>query len=315
MSYQQLTQKQRYQISFLIAEGYSQNKIAIKLDVNRSTIHREIKRNSVNQVYNPDVAISLTRQRRVDAYKYRIPKETIWFVEMALLWDWSPEQISNIAKSLNLKVSHEWIYRYVLKDKIEGGTLYQHLRQGHKKYRKGKQSVRGKIRNCVSIDERPSYINDKSRLGDWEADLVLGQQGTGAIVTLAERKSRLYLIKKVPNKGGDTVKTAIIDTLKPYKEYVKSITFDNGLEFSEHLEIAKELDAKTYFAHPYSSWERGLNENFNGLLRQYVPKGTNLKQVEDEYLQLVQERINKRPRKCLGYKQPLFVFNILKNAA
>ena len=137
MSYQQLTQKQRDQISFLIAEGYSQNKIAIKLEVNRLTIHREIKRNSVNQVYNPDVAISLTRQRRVDAYKYRIPKETIWFVEMALLWDWSPEQISNIAKSLNLKVSHEWIYRYVLKDKIEGGTLYQHLRQGHKKYREG----------------------------------------------------------------------------------------------------------------------------------------------------------------------------------
>nr|WP_260115537.1 IS30 family transposase [Vibrio sp. SS-MA-C1-2] len=109
----------------------------------------------------------------------------MWFVKIALLWDWSPEQISYIAKSLTLKVSHEWICRYVLKDKMQGGTLYQYLRQGHKKYRKGKQAIRGKIRHCVFIDECPNYINDKSRLGDWEADLVLGKQGTGAIVTLA----------------------------------------------------------------------------------------------------------------------------------
>jgi len=237
------------------------------------------------------------------------------YVEWALGLEWSPEQISEVGKRINISVSHEWIYQYVAADKASGGQLFRHLRQGHKRYRKGKQTKRSPIPNAVSIDERPSIVDTRERLGDWEADTVLGKQGTGVLVTLAERKSRLYLVQRVDSKHADVVRKAIIDMLKPYKDKVHTITFDNGGEFAEHEKIAESLEAKMYFAHPYSSWERGLNENFNGLLRQYIPKGTDLRRVSDERVKQVQSRLNLRPRKCLGFKQPVEVFEKLSRAA
>ena len=158
-------------------------------------------------------------------------------------------------------------------------------------------------------------MDTRERLGDWEADTVLGKQGTGALVTRAERKSRLYLVKRVSSKKAEVVKEAILEMLAPYKEYVHSITFDTGGEFAEHNALAERLNAKTYFAHPYSSWERGLNENFNGLLRQYIRKGTDLRSVSDDYVAWVEKKLNLRPRKCLGFRQPEVVFNTLRQAA
>jgi IS30 family transposase len=315
MSYQQLTEGKRYQISLLISQGFSAADIARCINVHRSTVGREIKRNSSGQCYQPDVAEILTQKRRQQSTKYRVPPDIVVYVEWALSLDWSPEQISAVGKRIGYRVSHEWIYRHVAADKASGGQLFWHLRQGHKRYRRGKHGKRLPIPNPVSIDERPAIVNTRERVGDWEADTVLGKQGTGVLVTLAERRSRLYLIQRVDSKHSNVVTQAIIDMLTPYKDNVHTITFDNGGEFAEHEKIAKSLDAKMYFAHPYSSWERGLNENFNGLLRQYIPKGTDLRGISDERVKQVQTRINLRPRKCLGFKQPQKVFEELCQAA
>ncbi len=234
---------------------------------------------------------------------------TIRYVELALSWQLWPEQISGAGQLMGMPVSHEWIYRYIAADKMQGGQLYKALRQGHKRYRKGTTGKKG----CVipeprSIEERPAIVETRERLGDWEVDTVLGKQGTGALVTLAERRSRLYLVRKVAAKRAADVRDAVIDMLKPYAGHVHTITADNGSEFVDHQTIAKALKTKVYFAHPYSSWERGLNENFNGLLRQYIPKGSDLRQFSDEAVRRVEKRLNLRPRKCLGFRQPEVVF-------
>jgi IS30 family transposase len=227
---------------------------------------------------------------------------------LALSWLWSPEQISGIGSRIGMPVSHEWIYRHVAADKARGGKLYKALRQGHKRYRRGKNSKRAVIPEPRSIDERPAIVDTRERFGDWEVDTVLGKPGTGALVTLAERKSRLYLVRKVGTKRAAEVRDAIIDMLKPYATHVHTITADNGSEFVEHRDIAKALDAAVYFAHPYSSWERGLNENFNGLLRQYIPKGTDLRTITEEHVRQAEKQLNLRPRKCLEFRQPEIVF-------
>jgi len=315
MKYKQLTKGQRYQISILKEDGLSQAKIAQRLKVHPSTIGRELKRNNSHDGYQPELAQQIAFTRRKSAAKYKIPNDTIIFVEIFLRMDWSPEQISAVGKRIDIHVSHEWIYNYVAQNKQDGGDLYKHLRQGHKRYRRGKNGRRSTIPNAVSIELRPEIVETRERFGDWEADTVLGKQGTGCLVTLAERKSRNYLVCKVPSKEADVVAEAIISMLKPYKDHVHTITFDNGGEFAAHEKIAKALDAEMYFAHPYSSWERGLNENFNGLLRQYIPKGTDLREVTLEDVAYAERKLNLRPRKCLGFRQPKVVFEELLMAA
>ena len=189
------------------------------------------------------------------------------------------------------------------------------MRQGHKRYRRGRKEKAQAIKNAVSIDDRPSIVDSKERLGDWEIDTVLGKHGTGAMVTILERKTRFYVVKKVPSKSADDVTKAIIELLMPYKEHVHTITADNGREFAGHETIAKALEADVYFAHPYSSWERGANENANGLLRQYVKKGTDLTTVTDSDIEFAVSRINYRPKKCLDFKQPAIVFKEMVLAA
>ena len=186
MNYQQLTEGQRYQIALLYEDNFTLTEIGRRLGVNKSTISREVRRNSAPEGYSPDNAQHLSEQRRITAAKRSVSQSAIDFVEFALEWKWSPEQISAVAKVIGLSVSHEWIYQYVLADKASGGKLYTHLRQGKRRYRKGYGQKRGRIPDAVSIELRPAIVDERSRLGDWEADLVLGKQGTGAIVTLAE---------------------------------------------------------------------------------------------------------------------------------
>ncbi|SIQ40209.1 Transposase and inactivated derivatives, IS30 family [Aeromonas sp. RU39B] len=252
---------------------------------------------------------NLPLTRRLPSQKRSVSSYTIDFVRMALAADWSPEQRSGVGYMIDCPVSHEWIYRYVARDKANGGTLYRHLRQEHKRHRKGKNSKRSVIPNPVSIDERPAVVNERSRVGDWEVDTMLGKQGSGAIASLLECKSRLYLVQYVPSKTASAVADTIISMLKPYKAHVHTITADNGSEFVEHERVAAELEAQVYFAHPYSALERGQNENSNGLQRQYVPKGSDLSVVTAEVLSAVEKRLNFRPRKCLGFKQSQLVFD------
>ena len=315
MSYQQLTEGQQYQLSALLAQGVSVCATARAIGVHRSTLYRELRRNAGQHDYQPDQAHQQANHRRASAAKYRIPADVIQFVELTLAWLWSPEQISAVGKQIGLMVSHEWIYRHVAADKALGGQLYRYLRQGHKRYRKGMNSALSPIKDARSIDERPAIVDSRERLGDWEADTVLGKQGTGVLVTLAERKSRFYLVKRVASKQATVVRDAIIEMLTPYIDQVHTITFDNGGEFAEHKAIEEALGAKAYFAHPYSSWERGLNENSNGLLRQFIPKGTDLREVTDEEIRRAEQWLNLRPRKYLGFRQPGKVFEEYRQAA
>ncbi|XYX40205.1 IS30 family transposase [Candidatus Erwinia dacicola] len=315
MKYQQLTEGLRYQIALLCEDKVSQAEIGRRLGVCKSTDSWELRRNRSVDGYQSAVAQKLSTSRRKAAGKRRIHEDTVFFVEAALNWLWSPEQISAVGDIIGRPVSHEWIYQHVSGDKVQGEKLYKLLRQGKRRYRKGYGKKRSPIPDAVSIEQRPAVVDERSRVGDWEADLILGKQGTGAIVTLVGCKNRIYLTKKVFSKDSTEVAAAIISLLSGYKDVCHTITFDNGREFTRHKEVADTLEAETYFAHPYASWQRGLNENTNGLLRQFIPKGTDLTAVTDDELRKYQGALNNRPRKCLGFRQPSVVFVELKQAA
>lgn len=309
MSYRQLTEGQRYQISALLSEEFSQREIARKLNIAPSTIHRELRRNNNSGgSYDPQKAQERTLKRRCKPKPKRVCENTRNAVELMLKMDWSPEQISAICTRIGYPVSHEWIYNYVLADFHGGGGLFKHLRQRLRRYKKRFHKQRGRILGRRSIHARPAMIDNQERYGDWEIDTVIGKRGTGAIVTLLERKSRFYLVKKVTSKHADAVANATIEMLQPFKVMVHSITADNGLEFAAHERIADSLDTDVYFADPYASYQRGANENANGLLRQYVPKGTDLRTVTNKLMAKYQQRLNLRPRKTLGFIQPDLIF-------
>jgi IS30 family transposase len=248
-------------------------------------------------------------RREAKAARRISPKAWSW-VKRLLHEDWSPEQISLwLASEMHISISHEWIYQFVLQDKRQGGRLYRHLRcQKQRRKRYGSYSRRGCIANQVSIDDRPEIVDQRLRIGDWEADTIIGKGHSGAIVSLTERKSRLTLIAKVARKSATEVKQAIVRLLKPVTDAVHTLTSDNGREFAYHEQIASELDLDFYFAHPYSSWERGANENANGLIRQYFPKHRDFSDITDKEIKAVMDKLNNRPRKCLGMKTPNQVF-------
>jgi len=231
-------------------------------------------------------------------------------VERLIRQEWSPEQVSDWLKvNCSLQISHEWIYQYILMDKHAGGNLHRHLRcQKKRRKRYGSYDRRGKLKNRVSIDQRPAIVDTRQRLGDWEVDTIIGKGHRQAIVSLTERKSRLALIKKVERKTAQSVADAVVDLLKPLEEDLHTITADNGKEFAGHERIANDLQVDVYFAHPYSSWERGTNENMNGLIRQYFPKKCNFATITETEIEFVMDRLNNRPRKCLGFKSPNQVF-------
>ncbi len=310
MHYKQLTQEQRYQISGLLKAGFNQTQIAMELNCHKSTISREIARNSGLRGYRPKQAQSLAEARKQSKTHQCISKDTWSLVRKLLRQEWSPEQISLWLQSeRNIAISHEWIYQYILQDKKQGGSLYRRLRcQKQRRKRYGTYARRGQIPNQVSIDERPAIVDARCRLGDWELDTVIGKGHRQALVTLVERKSRLTLIAKVKQKTASAVSEAIIQLLKPLAERVHTLTADNGKEFAQHEKIANALGAKFYFAHPFASWERGLNENTNGLIRQYFPKQHDFTTITQKQIERVMDRLNNRPRKKLGIKTPNQVF-------
>jgi len=307
-NYKQLTSEQRYQIYGLKQAGLKQCHIADKIGVDKSTISREFRRNKGQRGWRPKQAQSLRDERKQACINGKQFSSNEWGeVERLLREDLSPEQTADRLELENrLKISHEAIYQHVYADKRVGGDLCQHLRSQkprRKRYASG-QERRGVIKNRVSIDERPEIVDQKTRIGDWEGDTVIGKNHKGGLVTLAERKSRYVLAGHIRSKHADGVTAVITRLLSPHKDICHTITLDNGKEFAEHESIAAELQAAVYFAHPYSSWERGLNENSNGLLRQYFPKGTDLTDVTDEQVQHAVERLNHRPRKVLGGRSP-----------
>lgn len=309
MNYTQLTQEQRYQIYALKKMGHSPTEIANCLGVNKSTISREIGRNSGQRGYRPKQAQEKRNERLRDKGKARILAETWELIEEKLRLDWSPEQISGWLRENGVdRVSHEWIYQYVYADKNADGELFKHLRcQKKRRKRCGNNDHRGVIPGRKSIEERPEVVEQRERMGDWERDLIIGKNHQGAVLTLTERKSRFTLIRKVDGKQADAVAQATIQCLNWVPE-LQTITNDNGKEFAQHRILTTTLSAEVYFAHPYASWERGTNENTNGLIRQYLPKQRNLTTVSSQEELLIMDRLNLRPRKCLAFKTPFEVF-------
>jgi IS30 family transposase len=315
MTYKQLAREQRYQIYALMKAGLSQTAIARIIGVHKSTISREMRRNRGLRGYRPKQAHRFAEHRRAKAAKPRISSETWSLVVFLLRDDWSPEQISGwLAKEYRLRVSHESIYLFILKNKRQGGNLHLHLRcrrQRRKRY--GSTNSRGQLVNRVSIEERPAIVETRSRIGDWELDTIIGKGHKQALVSLTERKSRLTLLSKVKQKSADLVARSVQNLLEPIASRVLTLTSDNGKEFAKHQEISSALQADFYFTHPYSAWERGLNENTNGLVRQYFPKKHDFTTITDNDVRMVMNKLNNRPRKCLGFKTPNEVFFGIKS--
>lgn len=314
--YRQLTDEDRIEIYAMKQAGKKQNQIAAALGFSAGTISRELARNTGLRGYRPKQAHQKALHRRFTARKaVKMTPETIDYIERKLTEEHSPEQIAQRMKIdpqwHGPKVSHERIYQHIWRDKAQGGNLYKHLRIGGTKQRRKRRNsrdMRGTIKNRVGIQHRPEIVERKIRVGDWEGDTVVGKNHQGALVTLVDRKSKLTLIGKVNRYTADAVEKTIISLmdLLPRRSY--TLTVDNGKEFAGHESVADALRIKVYFADPYSAWQRGLNENTNGLIRQYVPKGSEVRTLTDGQIQHIMDRLNNRPRKSLGFLTPNEVF-------
>lgn len=309
--YHHVTRDIRSQIYALKAIDMPLREIAKIVERDVSTISREIKRNMGGRGYRYKQANEKAIERRQKASKQskKLTPEIIAYIEEKLHEKWSPEQISGRLKhDGKTSVSYETIYQHVWANKRLGGDLYKHLRHNGKKYNKrgSGKAGRGCIPNRVDISERPAIVEQKSRLGDWEGDTIIGARHQGAIVSYVDRCSKFTVLKKIANKTAELVTQATFEKLGQGLP-VLTITYDNGKEFSDHGKIAKALNTECYFAQPYHSWERGLNEHTNGLVRQYFPKATDFSTFTDQDVQFVAEKLNHRPRKVLNYLTPMEV--------
>lgn len=308
MNYHQLTENERYQIYALKKAGLTQKEIATFLRRSASTISREFRRNCGLRGYRPAQAQRLSDYRRSTAHKaVKVTEDVKVWIEQLVRQELSPQQVADYLKRYKrLSMHHETIYQLIYADKAAGGDLYTHLRVASKPYRKryGHYDRRGKISNRVDIDERPAVVDRRSRIGDWEGDTIMGKGRKSALLTLVERKTLYTVIARLTGKRADLLAEVAVASMKALGAKVETITFDNGLEFAEHETIAGGLGADIYFAHPYASWERGINENTNGLIRQYFPKGTDFNDISDEQVKAVMDRLNNRPRKTRGYRSP-----------
>ena len=305
--YNHLTREQRYTISVCLREKMSLSGIANLISVSKSTVSREIKRNS--NMYRHYVATDAQQfsemRKSIPRRPGKLTKEDWRDIEQCLKRHWSPETIAGVRKRDGKRcVSVEWMYHIVRLDKERGGNLYTYL--PHRlKHRRRPVSSHIPIKDRVSIDERPAVVDTKARFGDWEMDTIVGREGKGAIVTLVERTTKKMLMAKSPKgRNAKAVAKLVVQMLRPFERHVLSITTDNGTEFAEHKYIAKMLHTKVFFAHPYSSWEKGLIENTNKLIRQYIPKDTDFHTLSDDYILSVQTELNLRPRKLLNFDSP-----------
>lgn len=308
-----ITSEERHTIDCLLGQNKKPAEIGRILGRSTSTITREIARNQDqrSKQYRFELADRKAIDRKLSKpTKSGIGEEIIARVESRLADKLSPEQIVGEAKLEGIQfASHEWIYQYIWNDKKQGGILYIYLRNKSKRYRKrgAAKDNRGQIRNKTPLSERPELVEKRERVGDLEIDLVIGKAHSGAILTINDRASGLLVMELLQGKNAADVTAATISRLEPYKEYLHTITSDNGKEFAGHEEIATALGIDFYFAKPYHSWERGSNENLNGLIRQYIPKHTNILELDKAYIAEVEKALNDRPRKRYGYQSPLTI--------
>lgn len=306
-----LTVEQRYAISVMKSSGHNQKQIAEIIGKDKSTVSRELKRNCDGRSgeYRQELAQRKCDQRHRDKHKkLRFTELVKAHVDTWLLEGYSPEQIAGRAKLNRVNcVSHERIYQYVWQDKKAKGCLFVNLRRKGRKYRKrgAAKDSRGIIKGRIDISQRPGIVDEKLRLGDLEIDTVIGKNHQGAILTINDRVSSYLWMAKLKGKNAKELANRTVEVLKPQAHWLHTITGDNGKEFAEHEKIAKGINIDFYFARPYHSWERGANENINGLIRQYFPKGSSFETITNSDLEYVQHKLNNRPRKKLGFLSPI----------
>lgn len=311
----QLTLEQRYEISHLKKQGCNNKFVAEQIGVHPTTIKRELDRNSDkrNAIYKPKLAQEKTLLRHKNKTKHiRFTKQIKEFVMQWLREDYSPEQIVGKAKTLSIAcVSIERIYQFIWLDKKQGGILYKHLRTLGKRYQKrgNTNNRRGQIPDRVGIDKRPEIVEKKERFGDLEIDLVIGKNHKGALLTINDRATGLLKMAYIKSKESKEVAQKTIQLLEPWIPFIHTITSDNGKEFTEHKQISQALNIDFYFAKPYHSWQRGANENLNGLVRQYFPKKHNFDTIKKEQVELANNKLNNRPRKRYNFFSPNQMFN------
>jgi len=317
MPYSHFTNDDRDALQVLKDHGLGIDIVARIIGKHPSSAYREVRRNSSHGCYISRKAQVAADTRRMDSRPspVRGNKPLMACVEGLLQQDLSPQQI---AGRISLEdrhpgrhISHETIYRYIYEEARRGNDLRQHLRQGHKTRRKHRlvKDRRGIIPNRTFIDSRPSIVTRKARCGDWEGDTIEGSKKQGYVATFVERKTKYLVAYKLDHK---TAKSLVKGAEKAFvsipKKYLKTCTVDNGKEFASHDDLAKALRMKIYFAHPYHSWERGLNEHTNGLIRQYLPKKRSLADLSRKELAKIVDRLNNRPRRSLGYRTPQEAF-------
>ena len=310
--YKQLTSEQRYTISVLLSKGLKKKEIAEAIGVSNSTITRELQRNSSKRgVYKWEIAQKQAEKRSKRTPGNRAISKAIWSSVKHYLVDkqWSPEQISGYLAKDGIKISHETIYAWIREDKRNRGTLYKHLRHRLKHRKKYVGAGRSCIINRKSIHERPAEADGK-RFGDLEMDTIVGPNNQQAIVTLVDRNTNMLFMKKLKyGKDAKNLALTVIEMLKPIKKKLKTITTDNGKEFSAHEIISEALGVDVFFTDPYSSWQKGAIENANGLIRQYIPKKVSFNDYDDKDIKDIEEKINRRPRKKLGFETPIERFS------
>lgn len=310
--YKQLTSEQRYTISVLLSKGLKKKEIAEAIGVSNSTITRELQRNSSKRgVYKWEIAQKQAEKRSKRTPGNRAISKAIWSSVKHYLVNeqWSPEQISGYLAKDGIKISHETIYAWIREDKRNRGTLYKHLRHRLKHQKKYVGAGRSCIINRKSIHERPAEADGK-RFGDLEMDTIVGPNNQQAIVTLVDRNTNMLFMKKLKyGKDAKNLALTVIEMLKPLKKKLKTITTDNGKEFSAHEIISEALGVDVFFTDPYSSWQKGAIENANGLIRQYIPKKVSFNDYDDKDIKDIEEKINRRPRKKLGFETPIERFS------
>lgn len=306
----QLTMLQRYQIQALHQTKIAQKDIASQVGVSPATISRELSRNrplDSTQPYQAEHAQKQTYQRKKRT-PYKLKGPLLVRVKADLRQKWSPEQISGRLEAEAGKrcVSHETIYQMIYSQPSGSENLTRYLRIRHRKrYKKrGQPPKKGGIPNRVRIDARPAIVETNTEMGHWEGDTVIGFDHDGVLLTLVERVTKFTLIAKLPTKKADPLAQVAIARLSQCRLPVKSLTLDNGLEFASHEQITAQIGMAVFFAHPYHSWERGLNENTNGLIRQYIPKGQRIGPLSEEFVSSIETELNHRPRKALGFLSP-----------
>lgn len=312
--YHQLTSDERYTLSALKKEGYNNSAIARCLGRHRSTIGRELRRNQTTHDgrYRPEKAQHYTNGRRRRSRRgSQFDDEVFAKIDAMLEQWWSPKQISGILRKSNqISISHETVYRYIWKDRTRGGLLYTHLRQSGKLKRKRYRypDSRGKLPGKRMITERPDYINSRAQRGHWEIDTVMGKGDNHCIVTLVERKTGYVLIGKLKSRTVANLNARVINLILQHPCAFKTITADNGTEFHGYKQIERKTGVKFYFANPHHSWERGSNENTNGLIRQYLPKGRSMAHVTQWRCNEIAFSLNTRPRERYGFNKPMELF-------